>query len=56
MYADELENLDGGTSFIDGGLGDGLRKWRLTVTSDVPVYVLGLAIASEDGIISNLSR
>ena len=57
VYADWLENLDGGApGFVSGGLGDGSGQWRLTVTSDVPVYVLGLAIAREDGIISNLSR
>ena len=55
VYANWLENLDGGAP-VNGGLGDGSGKWRLTVTSDVPVYVLGLSIASEDGIISNLSR
>ena len=57
VYADWLENLDGDApSFINGGLGDGSGKWRLVVTSDVPVHVLGLTIAREDGIISNLSR
>ena len=57
VYSDWLENIDGrAPAFVDGGLGDGSGQWRLTVTSDVPVYVLGLAIAREDGIISNLSR
>ena len=57
VYADWLENVDGGApSFVNGGLGDGSGKWHLTVTSDVLVYVLGLAIAREGRIISNLSR
>ena len=57
VYADWLENVGGGApSFVSGGLGDGSGRWRLTVTSDVPVYVLGLAIVREGGIISNLSR
>ena len=57
VYADWLENVGGGApSFVNGGLGDGSGRWRLTVTSDAPVYVLGLAIAREGGIISNLSR
>ena len=49
--AAELES--GGTG-MDGGLGDGAGKWRLEVTSDVPVRVLSL-LSSPTGHLTNLS-
>ena len=51
ISADELE--DGG-GLLEGALGDGSGKWRLTVTADRPVGVMSL-LESPTGHLSNLS-
>ena len=48
--ADELESGDG----LEGSLGDGRGKWRLTVSSDEPVLVASL-LESPTGHLTNLS-
>ena len=47
----ELES--GGEDFT-GALGDGVGKWRVTVTSDVPIVVMSL-LSSPTGHLTNLS-
>ena len=51
IWADELEN---GGELLEGALGDGRGKWRLTVTADRPVGVMSL-LESPTGHLSNLS-
>ena len=51
IWADELEN---GGELLEGALGDGKGKWRLTVTADRPVDVMSL-LESPTGHLSNLS-
>ncbi len=51
VWADELET---GVSSLDGALGDGVGKWRLTIGADGPIFVMGL-LASPTGHITNLS-
>jgi len=54
LTAPDLEdgNLDKGLS---GALGDGVGKWRLTVSADVDIRVMSL-IRTPDGFLTNLSR
>ena len=51
ISANELEN---GGERLEGALGDGAGKWRLTVTADRPVGVMSL-MESPTGHLSNLS-
>ncbi len=51
LSAVELEN---GTERLEGALGDGSGKWRLTVTADRPIGVMSL-MESPTGHLSNLS-
>ncbi len=51
ISADELES---GGGLLEGALGDGSGKWRLTVTADRPVGVMSL-LESPTGHLSNLS-
>ena len=51
LTADELE---AGGDGLQGALGDGAGKWRLTVTSDRPVSVMNL-LESPTGHLANLS-
>lgn len=46
--------LEDGDDELDGGLGNGEGKWRLTVTSDQPIQVISL-LESPTGHITNLS-
>ena len=46
--------LEAGGEDVDGALGDGAGKWRLTVTSDNPVTVMSL-LESATGHLANLS-
>ena len=50
ISAQELESGEG----LDGSLGDGSGKWRLTVTSDRPIAVASL-LTSPTGHLTNLS-
>ena len=52
ISANELEN---GGERLEGALGDGAGKWRLTVTADHPVGVMSL-MESPTGHLSNLSN
>ncbi len=47
-------DLEAGGEEFEGGLGDGVGKWRLTVASDVPVSVMSL-LRSPGGHLTNLS-
>ncbi len=47
-------DLEAGGAEFEGGLGDGVGKWRLTVASDVPVSVMSL-LRSPGGHLTNLS-
>ena len=46
--------LESGGGAVSGSLGDGEGKWRLTVTSDAPLTVMGL-VEDEAGALGNLS-
>ena len=50
LTASELESGTG----LDGELGDGVGKWRVTVTSDVPIVAMSL-LSSPTGHLANLS-
>ena len=50
LSAQEMESGEG----LDGALGDGSGKWRLTVTSDQPIVVASL-LKSPTGHLTNLS-
>ena len=50
LTAQELESGEG----LQGGLGDGSGKWRLSVESDVPIMVMSL-LESPTGHLTNLS-
>ena len=52
LNARQLERGDGS---VQGRLGDGQGKWRLTVSADQPIQVLSL-LRSDSGHLSNLSR
>ncbi len=54
ISAVDLENGNSELGLV-GALGDGTGKWRLTVTSDVPVEVQG-TLDTPAGFITNLSR
>ena len=47
--------LEAGGPELDGSLGDGEGKWRLTVESDAPVAVMGLLESTSTGHLTNLS-
>ena len=51
LSARELEN---GSSELEGALGDGEGKWRLTVSSDAPVAAMSLLRSPTDHL-TNLS-
>ena len=53
VTAEELETGDG--EGLSGALGDGAGRWRLVVTSDLPIEVMNLLASSSTGAISNLS-
>ena len=46
--------LESGGEDFTGALGDGVGKWRVTVTSDVPIVVMSL-LSSPTGHLTNLS-
>ena len=48
------QELEEGAEGLEGALGDGAGKWRLEVTSDVPIRVLSL-LSSPTGHLTNLS-
>ncbi len=48
------QELESGAEGLEGSLGDGAGKWRLEVTSDVPIRVLSL-LSSPTGHLTNLS-
>ena len=48
------QELEEGAEGLEGALGDGAGKWRLTVTSDEPIRVLSL-LSSPTGHLTNLS-
>ena len=48
------QELEEGAEGLEGALGDGAGKWRLEVTSDVPIHVLSL-LSSPTGHLTNLS-
>ena len=48
------QELEGGATGLDGMLGDGKGKWRLTVASDAPVEAISL-LESPTGHLANLS-
>ena len=48
------QQLEAGDSDLDGALGDGAGKWRLTVTADRPVVAMSL-LSSPTGHLTNLS-
>ena len=57
LTARELESAEGrgeATQDLDGALGEGAGKWRLVVTSDLPIEVMSL-LASPTGHLTNLS-
>ena len=47
--------LEAGGPELDGSLGDGEGKWRLTVESDAPLAVMGLLESTSTGHLTNLS-
>ena len=48
------QQLESGAEGLEGALGDGAGKWRLTVSSDEPIRVLSL-LSSPTGHLTNLS-
>ena len=48
------QELESGAEGLEGALGDGAGKWRLELTSDVPIRVLSL-LSSPTGHLTNLS-
>ena len=46
--------LEGGAEGLEGALGDGAGKWRLSVTSDQPLHVMSL-LRGPSGSLTNLS-
>ena len=49
------QELESGAEGLEGALGDGAGRWRLTVTSDVPLQAMSL-LSSSAGHLTNLSR
>lgn len=47
--------LESGAGRLTGRLGDGVGKWRLTVTADRPLLVMSLLHATQTGHLANLS-
>lgn len=47
--------LESGSGRLTGRLGDGVGKWRLTVTADRPLLVMSLLQATQTGHLANLS-
>ena len=52
--AQELEGMDAGRADLQGALGDGTGKWRLTVTADRSMQAMSI-LASPTGHLTNLS-
>ena len=50
----EAADLEAGVGVLDGALGDGVGKWRLTVSADAAIRAMGL-LASPTGHLTNLS-
>ena len=49
------QELESGAEGLEGALGDGAGRWRLTVTSNVPLQAMSL-LSSSAGHLTNLSR
>ena len=49
------DQLEAGAATLDGMLGDGAGRWRLTVTADQPIHVMSLINARQTGHLTNLS-
>ena len=51
----DAAQLESGDAGLEGSLGDGAGKWRLTVESDAPVAAMGLLESASTGHLTNLS-